>query len=1523
MCGIVTYFGGAGNHLTRVLTGISAINYRAPDSTGIGLFGDESEPVRTRKSIGAVGDLIKVLLIEPAYPDRAAVAAAAWIDETPSQRSIAGYQQTLLRLEKFSEQTIARAADPALKPPLFDDLVSTERVMIPRLLPGDVGRPTPLPVYRISSPEGLGSCVHQLIYTYDLSPYVVLKILREELKSVLSHSANSDPDSATAEELLRLFDQTMERMLTLENVSASVLPAAGGGLKEQEIWDALWKTLSECPIVIPSDYDRDGVRGVFRTLDGALLARLANRSDLKERLEEQLRVLWPEMKALAPLDWQHLFMMEKAANVFGRAASAALFFLQTESGLGGRLWRASGAGDADSRVVPGTTDPLSLRYWATPILAHGRWAIQSPVSVRNCHPFFDENRERAIALNGQFDSEIEVRIKTYLREVAGVRMRTQNSGEYFALLWGHHFGLLYQEQRRYEAVRRQTEMALTDIGVGSQAIDYTIFHQVRDLTIEDLDELAFRTAAKVMSRNGGQIAATGISLVSPRRVYVASHNRPVFIVRRPDNSDTMIVSDINAAIGLFPQKRVYPCTQQLLRTQNDLEAEIQSLVDQGASSHAIRNAKRRQMQREKEICADLAVELHPLEGESRFARIEATVRNDRVERDIMISDLDGIPDADFEPLLTALQPARVCNRLKATFFETHLAEVPARLEDILQAYTEDQSGLPDLPLNHKRLQRRFGRDFKQLHRLFIVGCGSSHHAALMARILFRRYLPQLTTIVANPSDMFPEDRFVNPEKDLVVMMSWSSTTAEMVELAASLARMDVVTVGISEKPFADMALVVAKSGGIIPSLSGEEVTVSAVKSTFCLMFCLAVLAAWLSGKFGRMKAALHIMNALATLPQQMRQLLEEAQLDAFCRHLVESKVDRSHCMVIHGADNVGIGMEAALKLEENGWVTPGTAMYFEDVEPGQMLSRLQNGLVFVNATSRTEFKDALRVMERLSEANLDFSALTYACREINWIQQWSDGSCIQIPKIEDGLQPFLDLVFYDLMAFNMGLARGSAQSGFPRNRAKSVTVGRSRHVRIPSPMAMLSKMALALAGRPEISLQPDRTAGPTLWENESRSDAERSYYRCMRGLVAEFDGVWSHPDGLLVGSMTLDTFTRLLFEEIPPDGHLVLAALDRSAEVAALNAAAQWNTLLPCGVRVERCGYIAGRIKQNSLLIVCGTRPPVAERVERILRSVPGTHFWAGPSSALACQNDFAASIGSIGTEEAPEAASDALYLTLCRLFSKAWQLRHPQRGRVLSQVMASLSETVDLLLNDGHLRSDIIRIIAKNRGYGTSFYVGPPGGTGMFWEDASARHGGMVAVGHTFGECVHGPLVTVDPRLDLKYIPMDSRAQMVADHGEDVVSEWERTYLEGRTVDEFLETPEIRSALVPSPIFGEGRWYLPELRHDYDVSNDNLIFLDATSRQHLSSALDELSAFSCRYARLVAIVGSSFGRHPDAVAVCGQPISHYLMIPDLDDQDRPIPDILMPLVRNILGTAVAAESAFGARPNAVSAAKG
>ncbi len=68
MCGIIVYYGDAENSLNRVLAGMWAIVYRAPDSTGIGVAGSELEPLKIRKELGSVTRLIDRLIVSPVRP---------------------------------------------------------------------------------------------------------------------------------------------------------------------------------------------------------------------------------------------------------------------------------------------------------------------------------------------------------------------------------------------------------------------------------------------------------------------------------------------------------------------------------------------------------------------------------------------------------------------------------------------------------------------------------------------------------------------------------------------------------------------------------------------------------------------------------------------------------------------------------------------------------------------------------------------------------------------------------------------------------------------------------------------------------------------------------------------------------------------------------------------------------------------------------------------------------------------------------------------------------------------------------------------------------------------------------------------------------------------------------------------------------------------------------------------------------------------------------------------------------------
>jgi len=146
MCGIVAYFGGAGNNLTRVLTAMSAMIYRAPDSTGIGIFGDDREPIRVRKSVGSVAQLIEVLLREVAYKNPAEELISLWVSESddilPHER-----QRRLLDFEGLPLEVYESLLHGSLEYPFFDELVNLATENPKRLSPGWPGRPGPLPLF--------------------------------------------------------------------------------------------------------------------------------------------------------------------------------------------------------------------------------------------------------------------------------------------------------------------------------------------------------------------------------------------------------------------------------------------------------------------------------------------------------------------------------------------------------------------------------------------------------------------------------------------------------------------------------------------------------------------------------------------------------------------------------------------------------------------------------------------------------------------------------------------------------------------------------------------------------------------------------------------------------------------------------------------------------------------------------------------------------------------------------------------------------------------------------------------------------------------------------------------------------------------------------------------------------------------------------------------------------------------------------------------------------------------------------
>jgi len=301
MCGIVAYFGGAGNNLTRVMTGMSAIIYRAPDSTGVAIFGDNSEPIRTRKAVGSVEQLIEELLGNGIYRNDDHQLMSVWTDGL-NREKLLDLQLRLINFEGLSQNSFETAVNGNAPYPTIDDLVDLNTDTPARLLPGQPGRPFTRDVQAVGSRRRLSRLILRLIRENDLAPVVAREIIRKPLILVIDTKLAQGAIQSDKTEILNCFDRVFESILSGKK-AAKPLPDHRKQIPANpQANKALWLCLQDTLVEIPADYDRDGVGCLFRLLDAALLTRLTDRPELLEALEQILMVAWPLHERPGPVN---------------------------------------------------------------------------------------------------------------------------------------------------------------------------------------------------------------------------------------------------------------------------------------------------------------------------------------------------------------------------------------------------------------------------------------------------------------------------------------------------------------------------------------------------------------------------------------------------------------------------------------------------------------------------------------------------------------------------------------------------------------------------------------------------------------------------------------------------------------------------------------------------------------------------------------------------------------------------------------------------------------------------------------------------------------------------------------------------------------------------------------------------------------------------------------------------------------------------------------------------------------------
>ena len=319
-------------------------------------------------------------------------------------------------------------------------------------------------------------------------------------------------------------------------------------------------------------------------------------------------------------------------------------------------------------------------------------------------------------------------------------------------------------------------------------------------------------------------------------------------------------------------------------------------------------------------------------------------------------------------------------------------------------------------------------DLKDLHRIQIVACGTSLHAAMIGKYLIEDLCG--IPVDVEPASEFIYRRTITDAKTLVIGVSQSGETADTITAVRQAKKLGSHILIVTNRPDSTMA---REANSLVPVNAGIEVSVAATKSYMAQVISFYLLAIYMAEVNGTNAEVLNnLKQELIVLPQKIEKILSHKdEIQACARKFANAK---DFIFIARGI-NFATALEGALKLKEISYINAtgytagelkhGPIAMLDESMP--VLSILMKGGVYEKILSNSEEAKA---------RNARMIALTNSTDE-----KLKDlFECImQVPEIDEMLSPALAIVPLQLLAYYIAEFLGKDVDQ-PRNLAKSVTV---------------------------------------------------------------------------------------------------------------------------------------------------------------------------------------------------------------------------------------------------------------------------------------------------------------------------------------------------------------------------------------------------------------------------------------------------------------------------------------------------
>jgi glucosamine--fructose-6-phosphate aminotransferase (isomerizing) len=320
-------------------------------------------------------------------------------------------------------------------------------------------------------------------------------------------------------------------------------------------------------------------------------------------------------------------------------------------------------------------------------------------------------------------------------------------------------------------------------------------------------------------------------------------------------------------------------------------------------------------------------------------------------------------------------------------------------------------------------------DLRSVDKVFVVACGSSYHAGLVAKYAIEHW-----TRLPVEIDVASEFRYRDPvlnASTLVVGISQSGETADTlaaIRYARSQKAKAIVITNVVGSS------ITRESDAVLYTHAGPEVGVAATKTLTTQMTALWLIALWLAQVHESIgpEEASGVLDAIRALPEQMERVLAD---DSQIRKVAERFYQAPTFLFIGRGVGFPVALEGALKLKEISY------LHAEGFPAGEMkhgpIALIEDGVALVAVATRSRVK--AKLLSNVDEARARGASVIAVAHPGDEAVRALAEEVLAVPETADMLSPLLDVLPLQLFAYHVAKLRG-CDPDRPRNLAKSVTV---------------------------------------------------------------------------------------------------------------------------------------------------------------------------------------------------------------------------------------------------------------------------------------------------------------------------------------------------------------------------------------------------------------------------------------------------------------------------------------------------